>query len=538
MPPGGGAPPPYQSYDPKTQWRVYREQQRAAWRAQRDAWKAQRYAWKSSYVGTYGPRVPSVVGPIILVGIGLVALLVVTGHLAAGAFWDWYGRWWPLLLIIAGLALLGEWAIDMRRPTPVRRGGSFVGILILVAVIGFGASGFHHFWGPLHAQFGDSGDDFFNTFGEPEHDFDVQALNTQIPANSAIDIENPRGDISITAGDGNSIQVQAHEMAYAGSDSDAKKIFDSEAPHLTVSGSAVLVKSDSNKSGRLNLTVTVPRDAKVTVNAGWGDVTAAGLGAGMDVTAPGDIHVSSIVGPLRAHFVNGRRDTFAAHGVQGDLSLDGDLNDLTLSDIKGSVAQNGDILGDVHIESVTGSVHLHTSVTELQLASLPGDVTLDSDDLRVTEATGQVRVVTHSKDVDLSQIYGDSSVDDRNGRISVEPAGAYSVDAKNTKGDIEVTLPPNASGTVDGRTRNGDIVSEFGLAISGDESKTVSGKIGSGASRINLSTDNGDVHIKKGPAFPVAPTPPNAPAAPSAPAAPNAPHLKAHKALPEQPVTQ
>ena len=35
-PPGGPIPP----YDPKTQWRVYREQQKAAWRAQRDAWKA------------------------------------------------------------------------------------------------------------------------------------------------------------------------------------------------------------------------------------------------------------------------------------------------------------------------------------------------------------------------------------------------------------------------------------------------------------------------------------------------------------------
>ena len=50
-PPGGGAPPPYPPYDPKTQWRVYREQQKAAWRAQRDAWKAQRYAAKSYFVG-------------------------------------------------------------------------------------------------------------------------------------------------------------------------------------------------------------------------------------------------------------------------------------------------------------------------------------------------------------------------------------------------------------------------------------------------------------------------------------------------------
>jgi len=65
--PPGGPPPPYPPYDPKTQWRMYREQQKAAWRAQRDAWKAQRYAWKAGYGGVYGPRVPLIVGPVILI---------------------------------------------------------------------------------------------------------------------------------------------------------------------------------------------------------------------------------------------------------------------------------------------------------------------------------------------------------------------------------------------------------------------------------------------------------------------------------------
>jgi hypothetical protein len=58
MPPGGGAPPPIPPYDPKTQWRVYREQQRAAWRAQRDAWKAQSHAWKAGYVGATARAFP------------------------------------------------------------------------------------------------------------------------------------------------------------------------------------------------------------------------------------------------------------------------------------------------------------------------------------------------------------------------------------------------------------------------------------------------------------------------------------------------
>ena len=536
--PPGGAPPPFPPYDPKTQWRIHREQQKAAWRAQREAWKAQRYAWKASYVGAYGPRVPSVVGPIILIGIGIVALLVLTGHIAPGEFWAWYGHWWPLLLIGAGVALLGEWALDVRREIPVRRGGSFVGILILLAILGFAAAGWNNWWGPFRAQFGDQGDDFFNAFGLPQHDMDQQALSSQIPANATVDIENPRGDVSITAGDGPNIEVRAHAVAFASSDLDAAKIFAAEAAHVSVNDGDVLVKSESNSSGRLNLTVTVPKSARVTINSGKGDITAAGLGAGINVSAShGDVHLSAIAGSVQAHFSNSKHD-FSAHQVDGDLTADGDLNDFTLSEIKGKVTQSGEILGDVHLENVSGAIHLHTHITDVQVASLPGDLTLNTDDLRVTEAKGPVHVVTHSKDIDLSQIYGDSYVEDRDGRISVEPAGNYSVEAKNGKGNVEVTLPPNASATVDGRTRNGDIVSDFSLTVSGDESKTVTGRIGSGGSRIVLSAENGDVRIKKGSGFPPAPPAPTAAAAPKAPAAPNAPHLKAPKALPAQPVTQ
>jgi len=219
--------------------------------------------------------------------------------------------------------------------------------------------------------------------------------------------------------------------------------------------------------------------------------------------------------------------------VQGDLTLDGDLNDLTLSEIKGAVTQNGEILGDVHMESISGAIHLHTPVTELQVGELPGDLTLGNDDLRVTEAKGPVHVVSHSKDIDLSEIYGDIYVEDRNGRIAVEPAGAYSVEARNDKGDVEVTLPSDDSATVTGRAHNGDIVTEFSLAVSGDEDKTVSGKIGSGTARIVLNTDNGDLRIKKGPTAAAMPA-----AVANAPDAQGSKHLKSKKALPQQPVAQ
>jgi DUF4097 and DUF4098 domain-containing protein YvlB len=188
------------------------------------------------------------------------------------------------------------------------------------------------------------------------------------------------------------------------------------------------------------------------------------------------------------------------------------------------------------MESVTGPIHLHTSVTDLQLAQLAGDLTLDSDDLRVTGTKGNVRVVTHSKDVDLSQVSGDTYVENRDGRISVSPAGNYNVEAKNDKGDVEVTLPPNPSATVEGRTRNGDVVSDFGLAISGDENKSVTGRIGSGGPKINITAENGDLRIKKGTGFT---NDEDETTSSTGEAAPKAPHLKAPKAPhPPQPVTQ
>jgi hypothetical protein len=73
-------------------------------------------------------------------------------------------------------------------------------------------------------------------------------------------------------------------------------------------------------------------------------------------------------------------------------------------------------------------------------------------------------------------------------------------------------------------------------SVGDGENKSASFQIGSGGPRISLSTDNGDLHIKKGSGF--APLTPETPTPAAGPAAPKAPHLKAPKAAPAEPVTQ
>jgi hypothetical protein len=85
-----------------------------------------------------GLRRPSMVGPAVLLLVGVVALLVETDQLNGFHLWDWYLRWWPLLLIVVGLLSLGEWWLDRNSPTLGRRShGGLIGLVIALAIVGY-----------------------------------------------------------------------------------------------------------------------------------------------------------------------------------------------------------------------------------------------------------------------------------------------------------------------------------------------------------------------------------------------------------------
>jgi DUF4097 and DUF4098 domain-containing protein YvlB len=527
--------------NPKDYWRYQKEQNKAAWRAQRDAWRAQRDMLRAQ---SRANRASSIVGPVILITVGIIALLLVTGRLNADQFWTVVEKYWPMLLIGLGVIALAEWAIDLRRENPpARQWGGYLWLVVLLVILGTGGAGWHRWWGPLHAEWGDKGDDFFNALGQPEHDLDQPVLNTKIPANAQIEIENPRGDISITAGDDANVAVRAHQIAYANTDADAQKIFASQQAHVTVSGTAVVVKVDGNSSGRTNLALTVPRTASISVTTGHGGLTVAGLGGNIDAEIQhGDMETTAIQGHVHAHLSN--HGDFSAHDIQGDVTVEGDGGDLTISDIHGKVTLQGDYTGDTHLERVDQAVHFHSSRTDLEFARLPGDMSLDSDSIHATQVVGPVRVIlSSSKDIEMSQVYGDTQIEDHDGRVELDMAGSYVVDVKNRKGDVEISLPPNATQTVDARTRNGDIVSDFPLEISGDDDKTATGNIGKGdGPKLTLYTEHADLRIRKEdeapPPLPGLSPVPRVPAVPKVPLAPGAPHLKASKGETPAPVAQ
>jgi DUF4097 and DUF4098 domain-containing protein YvlB len=533
MPP---VPPP--GYDPREQRRFFRDQaraQRAAFRAQRDQ---VRYQMRSMRRG-------SVVGPILLIAIGIVFLLIQTGHLEEMHFWDWYGHWWPLLLVLAGLVVLAEWALDQyalrdpQRPAYRRSVGGGVVFLLLLFVFAGVVAGHAHDWPSGYSKmvpgFHFDQDSMDELFGD-KHESD-QAMDAPFPVGGFLAVVNPRGDVSVsgTSDDGR-VHIAMHKAIYSRSDSEADSRAEQFNPQVATDGNAVTIKVPTLDGARGDLVITVPPTAATTVTANHGDIHVSSIKAPVTTTANhGETDISAITGPVNAHINNGG-SSINAHSIDGPLAIQGHAEDITLAEIMGPVSITGDFFGTTHIEHVTGPFHFHTSRTDFQGARLDGELEISPDmNLSADQVMGPVTLTTRDRNITLERVAGEIQVTNRNGSINIIAAptlGNVTIDDRN--GSVHTTLPENASFSIQANTSDGGVDTDFALTTrSNDNGKTLSGTVGSGGAMVHITTTDGDISVHKGDIAPLPPTPPEPPkitlTPPAAPKPPAATKPKATK---------
>jgi hypothetical protein len=521
-----GYPPPYpppSGQDWKYQRRILRDQARA----QRDMMRAQRDAYRAHLRGM---RRGSIVGPLLVVAIGVVFLLIQLGHLSFYRFGFWFGRFWPLLLVAIGVVLLIEWVFDRNaqrnaqlngQNAPYIRhsvGGGVVTLLVLIVVAGVLASGFND----ARHRFFDHGWNFnqdnIDQFLGDKHESD-QTLAQAFPANTALNVTNPRGDVTVSGtSDDNQIHITVHKQVFTRSDSDADNRARQLSPqiHTSENGSAGTIFNlamPALEGAHSDLIVTLPAVAPITVTANHGDVRVSAVKAPVSVTANhGDVEISAINGPVTTRINNGG-SSFAAHSVNGSVTLEGHARDLTLSDIAGTVILTGEFFGTTHLERIRNAVKFHTSRTDFQLARLDGEVEIGTTELSANEALGPVTLTTRSRNINLERISGDLSVTNRNGSVdltSAPPLGNITIE--NRSGSVNLTVPEQANFTVQAETTNGDIENDYGLATDEEHSrKRFGGTIGKGGSLIRINTSEGDIALKKANVHPLPPLPPAPP---------------------------
>ncbi len=468
---------------------------RGAARQAKDYARAQRAYWR--YYRGAGRR--SIVRPVALIVVGVVALLVETGRIPADMFWNWYGQWWPLLLIALGMLLLLEYFFDRGNPNAGRGSGGVVWLVVFLVIIGWSIHGTQQNWN----WFGNDSSNFWNMMS-PQYDHKVQMNQVlQVPkgVTPIVNVDVPRGDLTITASTDGMIHLSGHQIARTGSQDDANRDFDATRPKISATATGANIAVPAKDGTSVDLTLEVPAEAATVIQSGRGDVTVEGLNGSVDITARrGDVQIAQIGGSAQVRM---KRGDFTASGVKGTAMVDGSGGDVTLSRVGGDTSIHGEFTGDVHLQQIGGTVSFVSSRTQITVPHLVGQMTLDSGDLGMDRASGPIVIVGRAKNIDLSSIAGGVQITDSDGDVNLAmglPMGEVKV--TNRTGSIRLQVPQNANFQVKASTSADESLnSDFPLTTSTQNGqKTLQGQVGSGGPQVELTTTHGSVEISKGPA--------------------------------------
>ncbi len=508
-PPPGQYPPVYDRNTMKAQQRMLRAQARAQ-KAQQRAIRHQVRAQRRSL------RRGSIVGPLMIVAIGVMFLLAQMGRISWGQSLDWYSRWWPAVLIVAGLVLLLEWFIDQQRGNETRHarviGGGVVFLLILLAIAGLAARTVEYGLAWRDHTFGNEYSRLDYLFGD-RHDADSY-ITSPISKATTLVISNPHGDVSVIGSSSDDqVHVNIHTQTYGWKQSDIDRKTKQLEPTFSKDGGVLKLNVNSVDGGEVDLTVTVPHAAPITVQADHGDVNVSEVAAAVTISANhGDVEVSGIDSSVTLH-MNDDDGSVTLHTIHGPVSVEGHSGDIDISEVTGSLRLEGDFFGSTDLEHINGPVRFTTLRTQFSAARLDDEFNVDNDSLNANEVLGPVILKTQDKNITLDRVQGSVDVSNRNGSVEVTNAAPIDViSIQNQQGSVDLGLPGNAGFTLKAQTRNGDMENDFGLETGTDNDlHTLQGRIAGGGPTVTIATSDGDVTVRKSTVAPLPPAPPTSP---------------------------
>ena len=445
------------------------------------------------------PRRRPIFSGLVLILLG--CLLLAQNFRPELRVWEIFRDFWPVLLIIWGLAKMFDYFAARRTGDPAPpafTGGEFFLLLLLFAF--GGAVGFFDWarnnpdvdidWGPW----------------EQRYSFSEETVQKNIKPATTITVVTDFGDITVLPEEAPDIRVVAMKsVGGLGNENNAKQRADQVKVEIAESAGLYTVRLVDQKRGRsvrVNLEVHVPKQAGVDLRTSRGNIKASGLaGSILADSQRGDVEIRDAGSDVQVQMRSG---DLQVSSVKGSVRVHGRGSDIDVSDVVGEANIEGEYTGTTRVKNVAKNVHFLSQRTDLTIGALPGRMELDSGDLRVYDANGSLTVTTSHKDIRMDNVNGRIQVNNSKGDVELrlKDAPKDEIEVNNESARIDVTLPANSAFEVQASSRNGDADSSF----QGPELKQfnennlarLEGKIGARGPQIRLKTTYGSVTLRKG----------------------------------------
>lgn len=473
-------------------------------------------------------RRASVVGPVILIAIGVLFLIRnLYPHLPV---LDMLAQYWPFILIAWGVLRLLEilfWAMN-RKPLPLNgvSGGEWV-LVIFLCLIGSGAyAARHSSWFP-NGRMRIGG---LEMFGEA-FDYPLNAQQKTVGRNARVVIESFRGNARIAGADTDQVKVSGRKSIRSLQQGDANSADQASPLEVVVNGDQVIIRTNqdrvSNNPSRISedLEITVPKGSSLEAVGRYGDFDVSDLAGNVEITSDNaGVRVQNLGGNLRVD--TRRSDVVRAVGVKGSVELKGGGTDLELQDVLGPVTVAARFGGTVQFHNLAKPVHFESEHAEFSAEAVPGQVRISLSDLNASNLVGPIRLTGRSKDVQINDFTQGVEISLDRGDIELRPGKGLlgKLEVHTRSGDIDLSLPEKARVQLTATTDRGEITNDYNPAFesrSQGHGASLNGSTGDGP-RVNLTTGRGSVTVRKA-TDEAAQASPAAPARPARPAPPQAP---------------
>jgi len=263
----------------------------------------------------------------------------------------------------------------------------------------------------------------------------------------AVDLSLISGRIRVTGWDRQDVKISASiESGRLEFDANSSRVSLSVDENDDYDGSR---RHRNHNVGDARYEVSVPRGARLILEAVSGDITASGSQGEIEATSvSGDVEVSDGVRSVSAEAVSGSVRVSQVNGSLRTETVSGDLR-----------AQN--VTGNVEASSVSGNIHL---------------AGVQSRDVRTETVSGDI-------------IYTGS----------IEPSGRYGFESHS--GELRLNIPRGAGAQFSVETFSGDLSTDFPVTVPprrGGGDGRVEFTIGDGRARVTAQTFSGRIIINSG----------------------------------------